>query len=205
MNHRQSYGALAVALAVSFSSIATMAACTTALVIIDIQNSFVDEQIGNYTWNRTAADRDIVDATVDLLALARDAGIHVIYVQHLGSPLNTTADNPDAMFPEAMAPMEDEMVFTKYLPSSFSAFGFTQYLEDHGIERLILCGIASECVQETMIAGAIAGYEVVIVADAHATEANTPEDAQRINELWGLSKTVLPMVEIPWLDYGCAE
>jgi len=189
---------LALVLVVPFAA----AACTTALVVIDVQEAFVEE----YGWDTTSTDQDIVDAVADLLALARGAGVHVIHIQQLGSPLNTTADDPRAQFPDSIAPLEGEAVFEKRLPDVFTVDAFEEFLVEHGIERLLVAGIASQCVHLTLATGHMRGYETIMIADAHSAEDGTPEGAEAMNQLWrDTRKTVIPMNEIPWGEFACTD
>ena len=72
-------------------------------------------------------------------------------------------------------------------------------INEKEIERLVVAGIASECVQLTLTTGRMRGFEVIVVADAHSAEDGTPEGAAAINEIWrDTRKTVTPMDEIPW-------
>ena len=194
-------GLISIAL-VAVVSIAALPACTTALVVIDVQEAFVEE----YGWDTTSTGQGIVEAVADLLALARSAGIQVIHIQHLGSPLNTTADDPRAQFPAAIAPIEGEIVFEKRLPDVFTVSVFEDYLEQEGLERLLLAGIASECVQATLISGHLRGYETIAIADAHSAEDGTADGAEAVNQSWrDMRKRVVPMGEIPWGDYSCSD
>ena len=175
--------------------------CDTALIVIDVQEAFVTE----YGWDTTATGRDIVLAVADLLALARSAGIHIAFIRHLGSPLHTTAEDPRAQFPDAIAPLEGERVFPKTNPDAFSIDEFVSFLESEQVGRLLVCGIASECVHVTLTTAHLRGYEVIAIADAHATEDGTQEGAASVNEFWrDTRKMVTPMAEVPWDTYDCS-
>ena len=51
-----------------------------------------------------------------------------------------------------------------------------------------------------------AGYEILIVTDAHAHSASDAEQTQALNRTWlGWGLAGRPMAEIDWDGFGCSE
>src|ERR1700678_4431175 len=124
---------------------------TSALLVMDFQTLIVD----NYATGAEA----LLDRTAKLIAVARTAGIRVIYVVvgfRPGYPevsdRNTTfkglkasgalaAGAESAKIHPAVAPLSEEIVVTKHRVSAFAGTDLDLILRANGIETLILTGI----------------------------------------------------------------
>ncbi len=149
--------------------------CTTALLIIDVQRiwMFGDLRTTDGVW--------ITDAVVNVLERARPAGIPVIYVQDVS---RSTAGERLLGFPDAITPKEGDRISTKTFGNAFAGTTLKALLDGLGVTRLLICGLASQsCVSATVAGARSLGYEVVILANAHASGDGGVE-AERMNRLW---------------------
>lgn len=174
------------------------ASCDTALLVIDVQ-------IRLHDWHPwlTASGEEIVPAIQTLPQAARPAGIEIICIRDLS--LDRRGDSEELGIHDGIAPEEGDAVFTKRSGDALTNPDLVAYLEVDGIERLLLSGIASDgCVQETLGSAYRAGYEILIVTDAHAHGAGEVDRTQGMNRTWlGWGLAGAPMAEIDWAAFGC--
>jgi len=124
-----------------------------------------------------------IDRTVELLAVARGAGIPVIYVKGMdgGFPApwarrsgrsDRLAHLPPELRAKAneivaeIAPEPGDLVIQKTAPSAFWGTPLAFYLQYHGIDTLICCGeTTSGCVRATVVDGATLRFRMGVVAE----------------------------------------
>ena len=149
------------------------ASCDTALLVIDVQNWFLEW----HPW-MTASGEEIVPAIQALLVMARGAGVHIIYIRDLS--LDQRGDNETTLaIPEDIAAEDGDAVFTKTIGDAISNPDLVEHLEMNGIDRLLISGIASDgCVTSTVRSAYRAGYELLIIADAHAHSAGEVQETE---------------------------
>ena len=71
---------------------------------------------------------------------------------------------------DLVAPLEDEMIFTKHAVNPFFNTGLMTWLNSCGARRLVLCGVATNMVVESAARYADdAGFQVTVVEDACAS------------------------------------
>ena len=121
---------------------------------------------------RSAAMRPVLDAWVRLIAIARAAGIPVIYTTPVSRadgadvvllptdlsaetgvpPLtNATEGTPDAGFPDEIAPLPQDYVFLKRRPSAFHGTGVAELLHMLRRDTIIIAGGATNRGVETSV------------------------------------------------------
>lgn len=129
----------------------------TALLIIDIQQFYFPG--GNYECvNPIAASLK----AKKLLAKFRQEGLLVVHVRH--------NDPVQGDIHPHVAPIPGEDVFTKDNINSFHGTGLLEYLRQHQVERLIICGMMTDvCVEAAVRAGTDQGFECILIEDACAT------------------------------------
>ncbi|HWZ74093.1 MAG TPA: isochorismatase family cysteine hydrolase [Casimicrobiaceae bacterium] len=149
---------------------------TSALLVMDFQTLIVD--------NYAAGAEALLDRTAKLIAVARTAGMRVIYVVvgfRTGYPevsdRNATfnrlkasgvfaAGAENAKIHPTVAPLAEEIVVTKHRVSAFAGTDLDLMLRANGIETLILTGIAtSGVVLSTLRHAADADYRLLVVGD----------------------------------------
>jgi nicotinamidase-related amidase len=147
-----------------------------ALLLIDVQQGLDDPRYG--ARNNPEAERRIAA----LLAAWRDARWPVIHVQHMSqeptSPLRPGLPG-NAFKPEA-APRDGEPVFQKSVNSAFIGTALETHLRREGIRSLVVAGLTTDhCVSTTVRMAENLGFEVVVVADATATNERVGPDGVR--------------------------
>jgi len=189
MSLRRLTAVVVLAVIVAVASIEVLAHCDTALFVIDVQKLWVEED-GWFTID----ELPIVDSVAAVLESAREVGLPVIFVKDVSADYATAAQ---LGFPDAIAPQEDEIVIEKLNRSAFEDTALQPVLEERGITRLLITGIASDaCVSATVNAARDHGYEVLIVADAHSGGSNGKIAAFR-NRMWaGWGISVVPTADI---------
>jgi len=154
----------------------------TALVVVDMQNDFVKEG-----GTLVVPDAEgTIPAIQQLLGLARDSGMRVVFTQDT----HTEADPEWDIWPEharegswgweiveELAPRPDELVIRKVRYDAFYGTHLDHFLKIWGTETLIVCGtVANICVHYTAASAALRWYDVVIPKDA--TSALDPFDLE---------------------------
>lgn len=147
----------------------------TALVIIDVQRAL-------FETTPPPVDVATVIQHINLLsARARAVGAPVIFVQHekAASPLAFASEGWQLVSELAVQP--GDLVVRKTTPDSFLRTELQDLLMARAIERLVICGYASEfCVDTTTRRAAALGYAVVLAADAHTTHDKPHANAAQI-------------------------
>jgi nicotinamidase-related amidase len=174
-------------------------ACTTALLVIDVQNAYVPR-----TGLATVDGADLVTRLVAVLAAARGAGIPVIYIKQIEQRFAN--GNPLGDIVAAIAPLEGDPVIWKPTSDAFMQTELKNLLAGMGVHRVLLCGLATHgCVNETLY-GAIGGaYETWVIADAHGDMAG-PGLETYYNANWPiLGVHVVPSTEIDFSQFSCVS
>lgn len=153
-----------------------------ALLICDMTNAFVDER-----WSTGCGDsaRECVRNVVELLAIARQAGVPIAYSRgnrwgskaelgrwKSGGPrlldLSAAELDPNAIYP-AVAPAEGDAVVVKSKPSMFFGTHLSSVLNYHEVDTVVVAGlVTSGCVRATVVDAFSYNYRVVVPEEAVA-------------------------------------
>ncbi|HEL9645193.1 TPA: cysteine hydrolase [Streptococcus suis] len=132
----------------------------SALLVIDIQNLLVKE--------KPYAIEERLALWQDSLAQARQAGLEVIHVRHHDQEL--VKGTADWEIHSIVAPLASEKIFDKTFNSAFKETGLHAYLQEKGIEQLIIMGMATNfCVDTTVKVAFEYGYQLAIIKDGTTT------------------------------------
>ncbi|WP_409291268.1 cysteine hydrolase family protein [Peribacillus sp. SCS-37] len=136
-----------------------------ALVVIDVQKGF-DEKVWGERNNPEAEER-----IAGLLKAWRERGFPVIHTQHMSvksdSPLRP--GQPGCEIKDIAAPNPGEAVFQKTVNSAFIGTGLQDYMNEQGIDTLVITGlITPHCVSTTARMSSNLGYRTFVVSDAAA-------------------------------------
>jgi nicotinamidase-related amidase len=161
---------------------------TSAMLVMDFQTLIVD--------NYAAGTEALLDRTAKLIAVARTAGMRVIYVVVGFRPGYPEVSDRNATFYRikasgafavgaentkihpAVAPVAEEIVVTKHRVSAFAGTDLDLMLRANGIETLILTGIiTSGVVLSTLRHAADADYRLLVVGDCCS---DSDEEAHRV-------------------------
>lgn len=127
----------------------------TALLIIDVQQSLVDEGIWDF--------EKIIKNLNQLLAKARNEQVPVILIRD-------SRVEPDGEFHRSLERESYDIEIVKNFCDSFMGTRLDEILKNRSIERLVVGGIQTDfCVDTTCRAAASLGYDVILVSDAHST------------------------------------
>jgi len=153
---------------------------TAALVVIDVQEGFLDESWGP-TTNHPGSE-----SNVELLLGAwAEHGLPVVVVRHDSSkpesPLHP--DHPGNALIGPVAAARSQLLVSKTVNSAFYGTpDLEHWLRSQGIEQIVVCGIQTNmCVETTARMGGNLGFDVVV-----------PLDATRTFDLAGPDGTVVP-------------
>ena len=152
-----------------------MEAMTSALLVIDVQESFRQRP----DWAEISAP-DIADRVAGLVDHARTRGDHVVWVLHAEPGTGTVFDpvNGHVRLFDELKPLDDEPVLTKTSRNAFTTTNLQQILTERGLRHLVICGIQTEqCCETTARLANDLGYDVTFVTDATATFPIAHRDA----------------------------
>lgn len=160
----------------------------TALIIVDVQNDFADPSGSLYVRDGEA----VVAVANDEIRAAGDAGALVVYTQdwHPAStphfekdggiwPVHCVEGSWGASFHPDLRVVGDVVHKGDQGGDGYSAFSerdplsgdtepttLQRLLVEHGVERLVICGLATDyCVVETVADARALGYPVTVVLD----------------------------------------
>jgi len=166
--------------------------CSTALLVIDVQHIWLGRGI-----MLTTDGRVITDKIAEILPLARQAGVLVVFVKDVSERGNVPEYRLD--MPVAIAPLEGDLVSEKRVGDAFSYTGLHATLQDRGVTRVLISGLASHsCVEATVWGARIRSYDIVILEDGH-TGGQGGRIAREQNALWeGQDLEVISSAELDW-------
>jgi maleamate amidohydrolase len=159
-----------------------------ALLIIDFQNAFTDENFfGGHNINLA------IESTTHLLQACRQARIPVAHVRFAtsndGSDIGTFGlkvprlkdlvdGNDAAEIVDSLKPKSDEFVSIKHHASAFFGTTLQSWLTFKSVDTLLITGCAtSGCVRASTIDASAYGYRPMIVAECVGDRAQGPHEA----------------------------
>lgn len=161
-----------------------------ALIIIDMQNGFIDKD----SSLGIAGAEATLPACSQALARARSLGIPVFHVCREyaadgsdvesirfetwlsgGKPISKASENPKSLdFPDPVAPQGDDRVIVKPRFSAFFGTDLHETLQAEGVTTVILIGTTTpNCIRSSCYDALSLDYNVVIIEDC--TSSRTPE------------------------------
>ena len=136
----------------------------TALIIIDIQDFYFPGGMLPLQEPEKAASNAKI-----LLETFRENNDLVIHVKHNAS----SGANIHAL----VKPLGNEKIITKNKANAFVGTDLLDYLRDHQVQNLVLCGMQTHmCLEAATRAGADYGFQCTVVEDACTTRDLTYED-----------------------------
>lgn len=130
-----------------------------ALVLIDIQEIYFTE--GPYLLEHPI---EAAQQARKLLDAFRKKNLPVIHVKHAFQGLSEIH--------ELVKPLPGEKIIHKKYPSSFLGTELQGYLEELGVEHLVIAGMMSHmCIDTTVRACQNYGYQVTVIEDACTTKS----------------------------------
>jgi nicotinamidase-related amidase len=136
---------------------------------------------------------DAVQASIPLLAAARERGIPVMYttiayardgrdggmfVRKVPALLQLTHDSPLTEIVDELAPRDDELVIEKKYASAFFGTPLAATLTAQGIDTVILVGCStSGCIRASAVDGMQYGFRVIVPRECVGDRAPGPHEA----------------------------
>jgi nicotinamidase-related amidase len=203
----------------------------TALLIIDMQYGDAHRDHGMIRARIARGDGAALEYYADrierlvvpniqrLLVACRAAGIEVIHtkiqsltrdgrdrsLQAKALGIHHPPGSKEAQILEELAPIDDEIVFTKTCGSVFNGTNIDYVLRNIGIRNLITVGVvASGCVELAVRDASDRSYEVVLVEDGTATYTPARHDAAML-VIDGIYARVKTTDEVLRMISGVAE
>jgi nicotinamidase-related amidase len=178
---------------------------TTALIVIDVQESFRQRP----NWS-AVNHPDIADRVNRLIRASRNRGDLVVWVLHTepgtGGVFDPVAGHVRLI--EGLEPVEGEPILTKTSHNAFTTTNLQQILTQQGIREVVISGIRTEqCCETTTRVASDLGYDVVFVTEATATTPLPHWDApldRSLDEVLADPRTLSPEVIVERTEYALA-
>jgi len=141
----------------------------SAIILVDIQNDyFPDGKNMLHQPEQAAAHARLA------LNYFRSNRLPVFHVRHISDRPGARFFLPDTYGAEihlSVAPLSQEEVVIKHVPSSFLRTGLADKLLAQDIQHLVICGMMSHmCIDTTVRAAQDYGFSVTVLEDACATK-----------------------------------
>ncbi len=170
--------------------------CSTALLVVDVQNAYVD------VLDLTTIDGvHLVPQLAAVLEAARAAGLPIVYIQHRDPNYPEGDAQLDTV--AALAPLEGDPIVWKTHGSAFWDTRLADVLAALGASRILITGLATTgCVNATAQGALPLGYDTWVVADAHA--GGGIDSVEYYNTAWPeLGIAVRNSEDIDFASFGC--
>jgi nicotinamidase-related amidase len=144
----------------------------TALLLVDLQNDY---------FPGGAMELEGADAAVSrcsqLLEAFRSRGLPRVHVRHVSTRAGATFFVPGTRGVEihsAVAPRDDETVFSKHFPNAFRDTPLLEHLRAHSITQLVIAGMMTQmCIDTSTRAASDMGFQCTLAHDGCATRAQS--------------------------------
>ncbi len=148
----------------------------TALIVIDVLVGIFELP------EKVYREKDLLNNTQQLVEKARGNGVPIFYAQHYGPDGTPFAKgNKQREIHPCIKPKENDTIVEKCNPDSFHGTGLDNILREKGIDRILICGFASEgCIDSTVRGAFSREYKVTLIKDGHSTTKNIILDAKQI-------------------------
>ncbi|CAM3782738.1 cysteine hydrolase [Pseudoalteromonas sp. CO348] len=146
----------------------------SALLVVDVQNGVFG------STNPPYLSENVISNIKQLLGYASSSEIEIVFIQH---------EIPGVLEPESDAWQlfsdltinDSSYKVRKRTPDSFQDTDLRGYLNENGVEHVLICGYSTEfCIDRTAFSAANKGYKVTLIEDAHTTHGKPHLDAPSI-------------------------
>ena len=139
-----------------------------ALILIDVQKAFLDE---NY-WGGNRNNKDAEKICGKILTKWRELKLPVYHIRHSSIHPKSIFHHSSSGFDfnENVLPAPGEPIITKNVNSAFIGTDLKEQLDSNAIKTLVIVGITTDhCVSTTTRMAGNYGYETYLISDATAT------------------------------------
>jgi ureidoacrylate peracid hydrolase len=155
----------------------------TALILVDLVNDYLEPDGAMPLEN----PKTMLAKVNELVEVVRQAGVKVVWVRpgHFEKDdglfrkriPHAFVDSEGSQIHDSLSPLPHERVMTKRRYSAFFQTDLDLYLREHKIERVIVCGAATNiCVRSTIHDAFFNGYDVWLAKDA--SKATGPREEE---------------------------
>jgi nicotinamidase-related amidase len=151
-----------------------------ALILIDIQKGFEDEDIEYWGGHRNNPEAETNASK--LLNFWRQNNLPIFHIQHCSTNPNSkfAEGNIGNDFQDIIKPNDGEQIIKKNVHSAFIGTDLKQQLDKSNIKKLIIVGLTTDhCISTTARMAGNYGYDTFVVSDATATFDNEGADGQK--------------------------
>ena len=184
-------------------------AAETALLVIDIQNTYLqphDDPRERARWAPfvTRMNTLVIPNTARLIATCRERGVEVVFARIAclkrdgrdrslsqkkpgWNYLLLPKDSPESQLVPELAPQDDEIVVCKTTDSALTGTNLRLLLANMGVRHVIVAGIfTDQCVSSTVRSLADESFNVVVVEDccAAGTDALHERELEIVNMIY---------------------
>ena len=136
------------------------------LLVVDTQKAITNSKLYQF---------DLLEARIkELINTARNNAIEVIFVRHDdGIGYELKKGNEGFEIYESFQPTDNEIIFDKYVNSSFKGTGLLEYLREKEENTIIVVGLQTDyCIDATVKAGFEHGFKMIVPANTNSTFDN---------------------------------
>lgn len=144
----------------------------TALIVVDMQNDFVNPKGSLYV----SGSEKIIPVIKSLVGRAREKGVMIVFTQdsHMSDdvefsiwPRHAVEGTWGWSIVDDLKPKDGDVVIRKLRYDAFFGTPLDHILRIRGVEYLVICGVvANICVLHTAGSAALNGYKIVFPMDA---------------------------------------
>ena len=141
----------------------------TALVIIDMQNYFINSNSSHEKWNNIKTARDTLNAQIKSIEYAKSKGIPIVFIEYeVGLGEDGTKDE----LKKEVGQYKDAVYFKKTTDGMFDNDNkyksqILQYLDSKNIKNLLIEGSdGGECVKQSILGALDENFNVVAINEA---------------------------------------
>jgi nicotinamidase-related amidase len=166
----------------------------SALIVVDMQQ-------GLFQAKPVPDEADAIISRINrITARTRESGQPVIFTL-FSSDSYLPRGSEEWKLHEEIDKQPDDILIHKSQADPFIQTNLEQLLCDITIERLLICGYASEICVDTSVRRAVGlGYKVVLLEDAHTTQDKPHLSAKKIRQHHNLTLAMSPSVTLATHD-----
>ncbi|MFL0248185.1 cysteine hydrolase family protein [Candidatus Clostridium stratigraminis] len=149
-----------------------------ALLVVDFQNALV--------LSKPFSAEEIINNIKKLIETCRENKVEVIYVQHYDKEGGELEPNTEGWkIYKEISPNAEEKIISKQYNSAFKETGLKEYLDNKGIDQLIITGMQTEyCIDTTCKVAFEYGYKLIIPEKTNTTFNNGNMSAKDLFEFY---------------------